>query len=138
MRAGAVILVAVATAGCARAAAPAAPVASADIGAPPADKDAPPPRAGFVWIPGRWARSGDRWVWLEGYYERTRPHLRWEPGRWVEVPSDRTRGADVEWASFVRDVSSEYSTDGWSARQALGPPDVYPADGDRPQAWASL
>jgi len=44
----------------------------------------------------------------------------------------------VQWAATVRDVSSEYSSDGWSARQVLGPPDVFPASGDIPKAWASL
>jgi hypothetical protein len=133
-----VILAAVATAGCLRDAAPGPVAASADNGAPPADKDAPPPRAGFVWMPGHWARSGDRWVWLEGYFEPARPHYRWEPGRWVTVRQEGKRDPEVEWATSVRDVSSEYSDNGWSARQALGPPDVFPAEGDVPQAWASL
>ncbi len=53
------------------------PPAHADVGAPPADKlDAPPPRDGYVWMAGRWARSGDRWVWLEGYFERDAAGLR--------------------------------------------------------------
>ena len=43
----------------------------------------------------------------------------------------------IEWASSVRAVSSEYSPNGWSAQQVLGPPDVYPAAGDLPKAWAS-
>jgi hypothetical protein len=43
----------------------------------------------------------------------------------------------VEWASSVRAVSSEYAQDRWSAREALGPPDVYPRSGDEPHAWAS-
>jgi hypothetical protein len=41
------------------------------------------------------------------------------------------------WASSVLDFSSQYSATSWSARQALGPPDVYPASGDRTAAWAS-
>ena len=44
----------------------------------------------------------------------------------------------VMWASSVRAVSSEYSADQWSAKQALGAPDVYPNSGDLPHAWASL
>lgn len=43
----------------------------------------------------------------------------------------------IVWASSVRAVSSEYSPTSWSAQQVLGPPDVYPASGDNPKAWAS-
>ena len=117
--------------------APARP--SADLGAPPAnDPDAPPPRQGYVSIRGRWARSGDRWVWLAGYYERDRPGYSWQPGRWVTTPRVPKPPPQAEWATTVRDVSSEYSSDSWSARRILGPPDVYPASGDLPEAWASL
>nr|HEX4314817.1 YXWGXW repeat-containing protein [Kofleriaceae bacterium] len=141
MRVRAVIAVAVAVAGCYRDAAPVPPGASADIGPPPAElADAPPAKAGMVWVPGRWARSGDRWVWLAGYFESLRPGYRFEPGRWVEAPDDAKRGsaAGDEWASTVRGVSSEYSADGWSAKQALGAPDVFPQQQDAAQAWASL
>ena len=41
------------------------------------------------------------------------------------------------WASSVLAVSSQYSADSWSARQVLGPPDVYPGFGDNGKAWAS-
>lgn len=34
--------------------------------------------------------------------------------------------------------SSEYTSDAWSAVQALGQPDTYPAYGDIPTAWASV
>jgi hypothetical protein len=43
----------------------------------------------------------------------------------------------VQWASSVRAVSSEYSATSWSAQQVLGPPNVYPANGDNANAWAS-
>jgi hypothetical protein len=49
----------------------------------------PPPRAevvvdrpGFVWIHGRWAYPGDRWVWQPGYYVRERPSAVYVEGRW--------------------------------------------------------
>lgn len=142
MRVRAVILAALAAAGCYRDAPPVPPGAHADIGPPPADcADAPPARAGMVWIPGRWARSGDRWVWLEGYFEAPRPGYRYEPGRWVVAPAAAAGSAAavvVEWASTVRDVSSQYGSDQWSAQQALGAPNVFPADGDNAEAWASL
>jgi hypothetical protein len=42
-----------------------------------------------------------------------------------------------QWASSVLAVSSQYSDTAWSARQVLGPPDVYPGSGDNGNAWAS-
>ena len=50
----------------------------------------------------------------------------------------RDLAAASQWASAVHAVSSEYSPTGWSAAQALGPPDVYPQYGDIDRAWASL
>jgi hypothetical protein len=50
----------------------------------------------------------------------------------AEVAAD-----DVQWATSVRAVSSEFGADKWSAKQALGQPDVFPRSGDVPQAWAS-
>jgi hypothetical protein len=119
--------------------APTPPVLT-DVGPPPPDKDErPADRPGFVWVAGRWARSGEKWVWLDGYYDRARPGYRWEQGRWVHVatPVDEPKEPVKEWASDVRAFSSQYSTDGWSASQALGPPDVYPQTGDMPKAWAT-
>lgn len=43
----------------------------------------------------------------------------------------------IQWASSVRAVSSEYSSTSWSAQQVLGPPNVYPGNGDNTLAWAS-
>jgi hypothetical protein len=43
----------------------------------------------------------------------------------------------ITWASSVRGFSSQYSPTSWSAAQALGAPDVYPAHGDHAKAWAS-
>jgi hypothetical protein len=137
MRATVVILATVATA-CRVGEPMPLPLAHADLGAPPADNlDAPPPRKGYAWVPGRWARSGDQWVWLHGYFERERPGYAWKPGRWIAVHGPSRPGPEVEWASSVREFSSEYSNDGWSAQQVLGAPDVYPAQGDMPHAWAS-
>jgi speckle-type POZ protein len=42
------------------------------------------------------------------------------------------------WASSVRGFSTQYTTSSWSANQVLGPPNVYPANGDNQAAWASL
>ncbi len=46
--------------------------------------------------------------------------------------------AAVQWATAVVAVSWQYSATSWSASRVLGPPDVYPASGDNPNAWASL
>jgi len=47
------------------------------------------------------------------------------------------RSSVITWATGVKDYSSQYSAEGWSASRALGPPDVYPNRGDLPDAWAS-
>jgi hypothetical protein len=44
----------------------------------------------------------------------------------------------LQWASTVRGVSSEYTANSWSASHVLGPPDVFPGSGDNVNAWASL
>jgi hypothetical protein len=56
----------------------------------------------------------------------------------AELPVVATAPAPIVWAASVRAVSSQYSATSWSAQQVLGPPDVYPASGDNPHAWASL
>jgi hypothetical protein len=45
--------------------------------------------------------------------------------------------ASIVWASSVLDFSSQYGSSSWSAKRALGPPDVYPRGGDLQNAWAS-
>src|SRR5262245_31473669 len=44
---------------------------------------------------------------------------------------------EPQWATTVRNFSSEYSTANWSAQQALGAPNVFPRSGDLDGAWAS-
>jgi hypothetical protein len=44
----------------------------------------------------------------------------------------------IMWAASVRAVSSQYRDTDYAASHALGPPDVYPAAGDLPNAWAPL
>jgi hypothetical protein len=43
----------------------------------------------------------------------------------------------MQWASTVRAMSTQYSPTQWSAKRALGAPDVYPVGGDNGNAWAS-
>jgi IPT/TIG domain/WXXGXW repeat (2 copies) len=40
------------------------------------------PRAGFVWIRGRWDWKGGKWDWVPGHWERERAGKRWREGRW--------------------------------------------------------
>jgi len=111
MRAVGVILATVAACGGVAVPAP-PPRAHADLGAPPQDKrDAPPPRDGYVWMPGHWARSGDHWVWLEGYYERARRGYTWKPGHWVAAPAVAKAGPEDEWASSVRNLKAITQSD---------------------------
>jgi hypothetical protein len=44
------------------------------------------PRAGHVWIDGRWAWNGGQWVWINGHYEAIRVGHRWVPGHWAQTP----------------------------------------------------
>jgi hypothetical protein len=43
----------------------------------------------------------------------------------------------TEWASRVAAFSSQYGNPNWSAKQVLGPPNVYPMSADDQRAWAS-
>ncbi len=45
--------------------------------------------------------------------------------------------SNSRWAARVLGFSSEYDSDFWSAAQALGEPNTYPAYGDITNAWAS-
>lgn len=47
------------------------------------------------------------------------------------------QAVEPQWASSVRDVSSEWSAQAWNAQNVLGAPNVYPKHGDIAQAWAS-
>jgi len=43
----------------------------------------PPPRRGFVWVPGHWEWRRGRYVWVDGRWERERRGQRWRDARWV-------------------------------------------------------
>jgi len=62
------------------------------------DEEPPPPRAvvvetrpGFIFVQGRWSRSGRNWVWVDGRWERERAGYIYDPGRW------ETRGRGHVW-----------------------------------------
>jgi hypothetical protein len=44
----------------------------------------------------------------------------------------------TQWAATVRAMSTQYSPSSWAASKVLGAPDVFPANGDNANAWASL
>ncbi|HEY0822668.1 MAG TPA: YXWGXW repeat-containing protein [Ramlibacter sp.] len=44
----------------------------------------PPPRRGYVWVPGFWDWNGRRYVWRPGYWVRARRGYRWREHRWVQ------------------------------------------------------
>ena len=56
-----------------------------DIAPPPARVEtAPPPRAGYVWIPGAWDYNGHKHVWVKGHWVRERHGHHWVEDRWVQ------------------------------------------------------
>jgi hypothetical protein len=68
--------------------APAQGGVSVTVGAYPTAAPPPPrvenqqPRAGFVWISGRWDWRGGQWTWIDGHWERERANQVWVSGRW--------------------------------------------------------
>ncbi len=54
--------------------------------APPAPRyePVPPPRRGYVWVPGYWDWRNQRHVWVGGTWARERPGYHYEHSRWVE------------------------------------------------------
>jgi hypothetical protein len=43
------------------------------------------PRAGYVWIEGRWDWDGTAWVWSPGYWVAERTDHVWVQGVWIHV-----------------------------------------------------
>ena len=63
---------------------------------PPRYEPLPPPRGGFVWVPGRWAWDGRAYAWRPGGWQPERAGYAYAPGRWIE---DRGgwRWAEGDW-----------------------------------------
>lgn len=59
-----------------------------NIGAPPPPRaePMPPPRHGFVWIPGFWDWDGYRHFWREGHWVRERPGYVYAQPVWRQGP----------------------------------------------------
>lgn len=51
---------------------------------PPRYEPLPPPRGGFVWVPGRWVWDGRAYGWRPGGWQPAREGYAYAPGRWVE------------------------------------------------------
>ena len=51
---------------------------------PPRYEALPPPRGGYVWVPGRWAWDGRAYAWRRGDWRPARAGYAYAPGRWVE------------------------------------------------------
>jgi hypothetical protein len=39
-------------------------------------------KADHVWVPGRWARLGDQWMWQPGFHQKARPGFVFLAGYW--------------------------------------------------------
>lgn len=57
---------------------------------------------------------------------------------YTRVAPELLAAGKVRWATAVSDFSTEYSTTRNAAADVVGPPDVYPRNGDIDGAWASL
>ena len=56
----------------------------------------PAPRAGYVWVKGRWEYQNNRWVWQQGTWEQERQGYAWIDGRW-EKQGDRYMWIPGHW-----------------------------------------
>ena len=70
-----------------------------------------------------------------GQYQITDPQATNSPQKFYRVGAGHL--SNLRWASRVLGFSSQYTTGGWSAAQALGQPDTYPLYGDFQWAWAT-
>jgi hypothetical protein len=61
---------------------PAAVVVVDEAPPEPQYEAAPAPRAGYVWVRGRWTYQSGRWVWTQGYWQRERVGYVWVHGHW--------------------------------------------------------
>ncbi|HVK82629.1 MAG TPA: hypothetical protein VM513_00910 [Kofleriaceae bacterium] len=49
---------------------------------PPARVESQGPRAGYIFVRGRWEWKNGRWDWVAGHWERARSNQVWVDGRW--------------------------------------------------------
>ncbi|MDR2013521.1 MAG: hypothetical protein LBQ20_10930 [Rhodanobacter sp.] len=63
---------------------------------PPRTERVPPPRRGYVWVPGEWRWANGRYVWHQGSWARARHGYRYTAPRW-EQEGNRWRYYDGRW-----------------------------------------
>lgn len=63
---------------------------------PPIRVENQAPRAGFVWITGRWDWQHGQWTWVDGHWERQRANQVWIAGRW-ELQGNRWIWIEGRW-----------------------------------------
>jgi hypothetical protein len=63
---------------------------------PPVQVETVSPKAGHIWIAGRWDWRGGRWEWVPGHWERERANHVWVTGRW-ELQGNRWVWVDGRW-----------------------------------------
>jgi len=69
----------------------------ATVAPPPLRAEAvPPPRRGYVWVPGSWAWGHSRYNWQRGHWVRARHGYHYTPSRW-EREGNRWRYHDGRW-----------------------------------------
>jgi len=57
---------------------------------PPQAEAVPPPRAGWIWVPGFHEWRGRRYVWIPGRWELQGNYYVWIEGRWDSQPAPST------------------------------------------------
>lgn len=68
-----------------------------DVAPPPPRVEAvPPPRVGYVWVPGNWYWEGRHHAWHHGHWVRERHGYAYVPPRWHQE-GDRWRFEDGRW-----------------------------------------
>jgi hypothetical protein len=60
------------------------PAAGPTDAPPPLREENTAPRAGFVFVRGRWDWRGGKWEWLPGHWERERAGKQWREARWEQ------------------------------------------------------
>jgi hypothetical protein len=73
---------------------------------PPQREERHAPRAGFVWVAGRWDWRDGKWDWVAGHWERERAGKRWNDGRW-DKQGDRWTYIEGTWGDGGGPPSSD-------------------------------
>jgi hypothetical protein len=63
---------------------------------PPRTESYGAPRAGFIWLSGRWDWRNGNWAWVDGHWERERANQAGTAGRW-ELQGNRWIWIDGSW-----------------------------------------